>query len=192
MLSKKHKCLFTFSVSDVSIINDEYNMMRINNQGDVLWSQMFQLTTACDCDITFYPFDTQKCSIIISTWSYTSNEVALQFFSDPVIMDFYSENWEWEYLSFDSSVYDEYRNTQPYNMAKLEFKFRRRPSFVVMNTIIPIISIAILSCLVFMVPLEQDKISYCLTVMLAYAVYLTMVADHMPTTSVNTSVLSKY
>jgi hypothetical protein len=113
-------------------------------------------------------------------------------FSDPVIMDFYSENGEWEYLSFDSSVYDEYRNTQPYNMAKLEFKFRRRPSFVVMNTIIPIISIAILSCLVFMVPLEQDKISYCLTVMLAYAVYLTMVADHMPTTSVNTSVLSKY
>jgi hypothetical protein len=58
-------------------------------------------------------------------------------FSDPVIMDFYSENGEWEYLSFDSSVYDEYRNTQPYNMAKLEFKFRRRPAFVVMNTIIP-------------------------------------------------------
>ncbi|XP_071150102.1 acetylcholine receptor subunit beta-like [Mytilus edulis] len=57
------------SVEDLSIIDDDVNMMRIVMAGQVNWVQMKLITTHCDSDITYYPFDAQKCSIILSSWS---------------------------------------------------------------------------------------------------------------------------
>jgi type IV secretory pathway VirB3-like protein len=69
-------------------------------------------------------------------------------------------------------------------MSNVIFKFRRRPQFIVFNTIIPMILLAFMSCLTFYVSIDAgEKIGYCLTVMLAYAVYLTIVSDNMPTTT---------
>lgn len=108
------------------------------------------------------------------------------FDPDPDIMDFFQTNGEREYRGYKASLYDEYRTQRPYNMAKQEFRFRRRPEFMIMNTIIPVVLVAVLSSLIFKLPADTgEKIGYCLTVMLAYAVYLTLVSDYMPTTSVH-------
>ena len=108
-------------------------------------------------------------------------------------MEYYQENGQWEYLSFETSITDENRDARYYSMSNVIFKFRRRPQFIVFNTIIPMILLAFMSCLTFYVSIDTDeKIGYCLTVMLAYAVYLTIVSDNMPTTSVKTSILSEY
>ncbi|CAG2244294.1 unnamed protein product [Mytilus edulis] len=181
------------SVGDLGIIDDDVNMMRILMEGVVNWAQMRMITTHCESDITYYPFDAQKCSIVLSSWSYSNNEVTILFDTNPVIMDFFSENGEWVYAGYGTSVYIEYRGDQiPFDMAKLQFKFVRRPGFIAMNIILPVIGLAILTSFVFKVGVDSGKIGYCLTVMLAYAVYLTLVADNMPTTSVNISVLSLY
>ncbi|XP_071148581.1 acetylcholine receptor subunit alpha-like [Mytilus edulis] len=181
------------SVGDLSIIDDDVNMMKILKDGEVSWVQMKLLTTHCDSDITYYPFDAQKCSVILSSWSYSNTDVTIVFNTNPVIMDFFSENGEWVYAGYETSVFTEYRDRNPFDMAKLEFKFVRRPGFMVMNIILPVIGIAILTSFVFKVAVDSgEKIGYCLTVMLAYAVYLTLVADNMPTTSVHVSVLSLY
>ncbi|XP_052079759.1 acetylcholine receptor subunit alpha-like isoform X3 [Mytilus californianus] len=182
------------SVGDLGIIDDDVNMMRILKEGKVNWAQMRMITTHCESDITYYPFDTQKCSIVLSTWSYSNSEVTILFDNNPVVMDFFSENGEWVYAGYGTSVYTEYRgDIFPFDMAKLEFKFVRRPGFMVMNIILPVIGVAILTSFVFKVAVDSgEKIGYCLTVMLAYAVYLTLVADNMPTTSVNISILSLY
>ncbi|CAC5371538.1 unnamed protein product [Mytilus coruscus] len=182
------------SVGDLGIIDDDVNMMRILKEGIVHWAQMRMITTHCDSDITYYPFDTQKCSIVLSSWSYSNDEVTILFNNNPVIMSFFSENGEWVYAGYGSSNDIEYRGDRtPFDMAKLEFKFVRRPGFMVMNIILPVIGVAILTSFVFKVAADSgEKIGYCLTVMLAYAVYLTLVADNMPTTSVTISVLSLY
>lgn len=180
-------------MSDVGIINDANNMMLVTDTGQVRWAQPFVLKTYCECDITFYPFDTQQCTITLSTWSYSKIEVELQFHSRQVLMEYYQENGQWEYLSFETSITDENRDARYYSMSNVIFKFRRRPQFIVFNTIIPMILLAFMSCLTFYVSIDAgEKIGYCLTVMLAYAVYLTIVSDNMPTTSVKTSILSEY
>lgn len=167
--------------------------MRIQNTGKVWWTQPFVLKTYCSCDITYYPFDTQTCAITLSTWSYSRSEVDMQFHRKRVLDEFYRESGEWQYISFDTSITEEDRDARGYVMSNVFFTFRRRPQFIVLNTIVPMIFLSFLSCLTFYVSIDAgEKIGYCLTVMLAYAVYLTIVSDTMPTTSVNTSILSKF
>ena len=168
-------------------------MMRIQSVGKLWWSQPFVLQTFCECDPTYYPFDKQTCAITLSTWSYAQIEVDLVFNFNPVQLDFYQENGEWEYVSYSKSLTTELRDGRFYKLSNVYFTFRRRPQFALMNTIVPIVLFAFLSCLTFYVSIESgEKIGYCLTVLLSYAVYLTLVSESMPTTSVRTSILSKY
>lgn len=54
-------------------------------------------STACDIDVTYYPFDTQTCSVIFSTLVSISSEIDLV--ADPkhsVSLSMYSESGTWE------------------------------------------------------------------------------------------------
>jgi hypothetical protein len=46
-------------------------------------------------------------------------------------MEYYQENGQWEYLSFETSITDENRDARYYSMSNVIFKFRRRPQFIV-------------------------------------------------------------
>jgi hypothetical protein len=53
--------------------------------------------------------------------------------------------------------------------------------------------LAFLSAMVFKLPPDSgEKMGFSLTVLLAYAVYLTIISDDMPSTSTSTSVLCKF
>ncbi|KAJ8300318.1 hypothetical protein KUTeg_021837 [Tegillarca granosa] len=63
-------------------------------------------------------------------------------------------------------------------------KFRRRPLFQFLNSLLPVTMLSVLTSLIFKLPAESgEKIGFCLTVLLAFAVYVTIVSDHIPTTS---------
>lgn len=167
-------------------------MMRVLQEGKIDWMQAMYLITSCEMDVTFYPFDTQVCGIDITSWSYTDMEVDFDFDTPDVDMSFFSENGEWEYVKYKATLATVTRGLTPHTMATVSLTFRRRPAFLVMSIVLPVITIAFLSSLIFTLhPESGEKMGFCLTVMLAYAVYLTLVSDHMPTTSTSTSVLSK-
>lgn len=168
-------------------------MMRVIKDGTIDWTQAMYTITGCTMDVTFYPFDTQVCSLEITSWSYTDGEVDFDFNDPDVDMSFYAQNGEWEYVKYKASITTVSRGFASHPMAIVEFSFRRRPAFLVTSIILPVIAIAFLSSFIFTLhPDSGEKVGFCLTVMLAYAVYLTLVADHMPTTSTSTSVLSEY
>ena len=63
---------------------------------------------------------------------------------------------------------------------------QRRPKFVLLNTIIPCCAIASLGLLVFFIPAESgEKVSFGMNVLLAFAVFLLMIAENMPQTSLH-------
>ena len=63
---------------------------------------------------------------------------------------------------------------------------QRRPKFVLLNTIIPCCVIASLGLLVFFIPAESgEKVSFGMNVLLAFAVFLLMIAENMPQTSLH-------
>ncbi|XP_069108301.1 acetylcholine receptor subunit delta-like [Argopecten irradians] len=183
------------SVSDISVMSDEAIPIRCSMRGLMIWSPSGIYKTMCETDVTFYPFDTQTCDISISTWGYTDNEIALGITDseDPLDMDLYRRNGEWEYVSYSVSAYIRGRSKQTFPTINYQVKLRRRPMYHVLNTLTPTILLAFLSCITFKLPPESgERIGYSLTVLLSYAVYLSLVSEHIPRTSVTTSLLSMY
>ncbi|OWF42087.1 neuronal acetylcholine receptor subunit alpha-5-like [Mizuhopecten yessoensis] len=180
------------SVDGLEILDDGITPIRVTANGDMEWLPLRNFALHCDTNPAYYPFDTQECPIPITAWSYASDLVNLMAAAGAIFdLDFYDENGEWEYV--ESTSFTETVERAGHQMVTFVVvpKFRRRPAFFVMNTIMPILFLATLNGFIFTLTVESgEKLGFVLTVLLAYAVYLTLVADHIPTTSDNTSLLS--
>ncbi|KAJ8300474.1 hypothetical protein KUTeg_021993 [Tegillarca granosa] len=181
------------SISDLAVIDDKNTFLKIFISGYVLWTVGKIHETHCDCDVTYYPFDTQTCELALVLHDYSNEEVALVFHSPDVSKLSFSENGEWEFMA-SHTVTDDLR-FYGVTITKLKFmlKFRRRPLFQFLNSLLPITMLSVLISLIFKLPAESgEKIGFCVTVLLAFAVYVTIASNHIPTTSVSTSYLCKY
>jgi hypothetical protein len=92
------------SVVHLSVISDPSTPMRINSYGGINWNPSGIYKVSCESDTTYYPLDSQECTIKLSSWAYTSNEVVLVFDPDsPIDLGFYSENGEWKLTEVSAS-----------------------------------------------------------------------------------------
>ena len=71
-------------------------------------------------------------------------------------------------------------------------QLQRRRSYYTLNVVVPIVLMALLAPLTFALPSEAgEKMGFSITVLLAYAVYLSYVKDEMPDTSTSVRKLLK-
>ena len=194
----KHKlaciCYYVFRIQDIRIISDKSTPIRISSIGTLFWSPPGVYEVSCESDITYYPLDTQECTIKVSSWAYTQNEVKLRINGlDPVDLSFYTENGEWDLISTNAA--DTIRTPQSgitFSSVSFYIKLQRRPLFHIINTLFPVALMAVLIAMVFKLPVDSgEKIGFSLTVLLAYAVYLTMISENIPSTSVAVCYLCK-
>lgn len=187
--------MFFFSVKDISIISDKSIPMRILNDGTVIWNPSGIYEVSCESDTTYYPLDTQECTIKVSSWAYTEGEVSLVFNKEhgAVDLSFYSMNGEWDLISASGSKSEtKSRGGSSFSGLSFSIKLQRRPMFHIINTLFPVALMAVLISMVFKLPVDSgEKIGFSLTVLLAYAVYLTLISDNIPSTSVHICYLCK-
>ncbi|PVD21672.1 hypothetical protein C0Q70_17471 [Pomacea canaliculata] len=165
--------------------------VRINSEGWMDWQPTGVFLTSCDIDVTYYPFDTQVCSIVFTSALSTSSELAIWIDKKtPIDMNSFSPDGIWDVINCSASNHD-----AKDGKAKISFslQLKRRPEFYILNIILPVLFLAMTSSLVFALPAESgEKMSLSITVLLAFAVYLTLVTDSMPKTSVQVSMLMVY
>lgn len=168
--------------------------MRINSRGGINWNPSGIYKVSCESDTTYYPLDNQECTIKLSSWAYTSNEVVLVFDNDsPIDLGFYSENGEWKLTEASASKSGtKSRKGTSFSSLTFSINLQRRPMFHIINTIFPVVLMAVLTSMVFKLPVDSgEKIGFSLTVLLAYAVYLTLISSEIPSTSVTLCYLCK-
>ncbi|VDI05523.1 Hypothetical predicted protein, partial [Mytilus galloprovincialis] len=184
------------SIRDIGVITDPSIPMRISQTGRIFWNPPGIYKVSCKSDITYYPFDTQDCIIKLISWAYTTGEVILRINQNKAVdISDYTENGEWELISTSASTDGEQVTDGITGFSSLFFsiKLRRRPIFHIINSILPMSLMAVLIAVVFKLPVDSgEKTGFSLTVLLAYGVYLTMISDEIPSTSVSTSYLSLY
>lgn len=66
-----------FRIDDVSILNDQYLQFRVENTGKVEWELPKIFITHCDVDVQYFPFDVQVCSVELTSWAYSINELII-------------------------------------------------------------------------------------------------------------------
>ena len=99
---KKSSCwslydLYFFSVSrfyEVTYKRDFH--LQIEHTGKIRWSFGGILTTSCDIDLSFYPFDHQHCSIELESWQYPKDKLMLELYqNDPVNLAAADDDPQW-------------------------------------------------------------------------------------------------
>lgn len=186
-------CISICRIDDLSVISDPNTPMRLNQYGSVKWSPSGIYKVNCESDITYYPLDYQTCDIKLTTSSYTLWEIKLSMEKNVVNLDFYTQNGEWELLSATGMQSDDKaRGGESFSSLVYRIHMRRRPLFHVLNTMFPVALMAFLIPLTFKLHVNSgEKIGYSLTVLLAYAVYLSVISENIPSTSVSVCYMCK-
>ena len=101
----------------------------------------------------------------------------------------YSPNSEWDLINTTATV--EIESGEAAIIYTL--KIKRKPRYMVMSVILPIVMLTALNLFVFVLPCDSgEKASYAVTVFLAFAVFLTIISAALPRNSESLSIFSVY
>ncbi|VDI47881.1 Hypothetical predicted protein [Mytilus galloprovincialis] len=164
--------------------------VRIQYDGEVRWEPPAVLSTSCDMDVTFFPYDSQTCEIELASWGFPADAVNLTFFKTHINLEDYRPDGEWNLITTSQYPSELIEDDLVFSELLFRIELERLPGHYIMSVIFPTILTAVLTFVTFFLPLQSGgKIGYILTVLLALAVLLTLFSGSMPTTSKHTSVL---
>ncbi|XP_008854139.1 acetylcholine receptor subunit epsilon [Nannospalax galili] len=174
--------------------------------GYVSWLPPAIYRSTCAVEVAYFPFDWQNCSLIFRSQSYTAEEVEFVFAVDDdgkpinnidIDTEAFTENGEWaidfcpgEIRRYEGGSADSPRETDIiYTLI-----IRRKPLFYVINIIVPCVLISGLVLLAYFLPAQAggQKCTVSINVLLAQTVFLFLIAQKIPETSLSVPLLGRY
>ncbi|OWF50067.1 neuronal acetylcholine receptor subunit alpha-2-like [Mizuhopecten yessoensis] len=155
---------------------------RIFSSGLIVASSGKMIKSSCTVDMTRFPSDTQRCSLIILPWGYMYTEIQLAYIQPTFQMEYFNENGEW---NVDSTSVERYKGFgHAVNALSFTIVLTRKSTYFIISTTVPVYIICVLNPFVFLLPASSgERISYTITMFLALAVYMTLIGDNMPKVS---------
>ncbi|MGH0174448.1 UNVERIFIED_CONTAM: hypothetical protein FKN15_068055 [Acipenser sinensis] len=165
------------------------------HDGRIKWMPPAIYKSSCSIDVTFFPFDQQNCTMKFGSWTYDKAKIDLISMANNVDQLDFWESGEWVIINAVGT----------YNIKKYEccveiypditysFIIRRLPLFYTINLIIPCLLISCLTVLVFYLPSEcGEKITLCISVLLSLTVFLLLITEIIPSTSLVIPLIGEY
>ncbi|XP_053490384.1 neuronal acetylcholine receptor subunit alpha-4b [Ictalurus furcatus] len=168
---------------------------QVFHDGRVKWKPPAIYKSSCNIDVTFFPFDQQNCKMKFGSWTYDRAKIDLVSMDSNVDQMDYWESGEWVIIDavgkYNSKKYE--CCTEIYPDITYYFIIRRLPLFYTINLIIPCLLISCLTVLVFYLPSEcAEKITLCISVLLSLTVFLLLITEIIPSTSLVIPLIGEY
>ncbi|XP_072166681.1 neuronal acetylcholine receptor subunit alpha-7-like [Diadema setosum] len=154
--------------------------------------------TSCPIDVTYFPFDVQHCEIKFGSWTYDGYAVDLHPLNDASALNDTSDfvlNGEWNLIGMPVKRRVQYYPCcpTPYVDIRFTITIRRRALYYTLNILVPCMVISSLALLGFTLPVESgEKLSFGITILLSLTVFMLLVAEAMPATSMSVPLIAKY
>ncbi|XP_049722480.1 neuronal acetylcholine receptor subunit alpha-2 isoform X4 [Elephas maximus indicus] len=137
----------------------------------------------------------QNCKMKFGSWSYDKAKIDLEQMEQTVDLKDYWESGEWAIINatgtYNSKKYD--CCAEIYPDVTYYFVIRRLPLFYTINLIIPCLLISCLTMLVFYLPSDcGEKITLCISVLLSLTVFLLLITEIIPSTSLVIPLIGEY
>lgn len=132
------------------------------------------------------PFSQQICSMKMGSWAYDGLQVDVTNNSNTVDLTNYVDNGEWQLISSEAVRNVKFYTCcpEPFPDVTFWFHLRRRTTYYTFNIIIPCAILSVLTLGGFLLPADSgEKVSLGLTVLLAFSVFMLLIAENMPATS---------
>ncbi|XP_056295198.1 neuronal acetylcholine receptor subunit alpha-3-like [Pseudoliparis swirei] len=185
--------LYNNAVGDFLVEDKTKALLKFD--GTITWIPPAIFKSSCPMDITYFPFDYQNCSMKFGSWTYDKAKIDLVLIGSKVNLKDFWESGEWEIIDVPGYKHDIKYNCceEIYPDITYSFYIRRLPLFYTINLIIPCLLISFLTVLVFYLPSDcGEKVTLCISVMLSLTVFLLVITETIPSTSLVIPLIGEY
>ncbi|ESO02874.1 hypothetical protein HELRODRAFT_81201 [Helobdella robusta] len=174
----------------------------VMNTGKIKWKPPASFRSSCLIDVTYFPFDEQMCGFQFGSWTYNIQEVDIQHAWQPDdsidmgidLSEFY-RSAEWDLMSAPATKRNRsYAGSEePFPEWTFNVTLKRKFLFYTVNLILPLMSHAFITVLVFYIPAAStEKMSLSINILLSLTVFFLMLVEIIPPTSLVVPLLGKY
>lgn len=131
------------------------------------------------------------------SWTFNGDQVKLEWYDSQMKVDLsdYVNSGSWDVMSCPGLNNFTYDVTEKHNKSQITYRLRirRKTLFYTINLIIPCVLISFLSVCVFFLPADAlEKMTMCISILLALVVFLLLVSKILPPTSLTIPLIAKY
>ncbi|KAM8893630.1 neuronal acetylcholine receptor subunit alpha-3 isoform 2-T2 [Spinachia spinachia] len=185
--------LYNNAVGDFQVDDKTKALLRFN--GDVTWIPPAIFKSSCKIDVTYFPFDYQNCTMKFGSWTYDKAKIDLVLIGSTINLKDFWESGAWTIIDAPGYKHDIKYNCceEIYTDITYSLYIRRLPLFYTINMIIPCLLISFLTVLVFYLPSDcGEKITLCISVLLSLTVFLLVITETIPSTSLVIPLIGEY
>ncbi|XP_054621526.1 acetylcholine receptor subunit delta [Dunckerocampus dactyliophorus] len=185
-----------------------YSNVLVNNEGLCYWLPPAIFRSSCSINVNYFPFDWQNCTLKFTSLTYNAKEIRMLLKEESddeskwtvewIIIDpaGWTENGEWEVIHRPAKR-NTYRHIPMESNKHQDITFyliiKRKPLFYIVNIIIPCVLISFLASLVYYLPADSgEKMTLSISVLLAQSVFLLLISQRLPETSMSVPLIVKY
>ncbi|CAJ0940366.1 unnamed protein product [Ranitomeya imitator] len=166
----------------------------VNHEGRVQNYKPIQVVTACSLNIYNFPFDLQNCSLTFTSWLHTIQDINVSLWRTPEEVkedkSVFMNKGEWELLYVLSQYRMFVENEDSYAELKFHVVIKRRPLFYAVNLLLPSMFLMVMDIIGFYLPPDSgERVSFKITLLLGYSVFLIIVSDTLPATAIGTPLI---
>ncbi|XP_058586641.1 5-hydroxytryptamine receptor 3E-like [Neofelis nebulosa] len=159
----------------------------VSNEGRIRYKKPMKVTSICNLDIFYFPFDQQNCTLTFSSFLYTVENMLLGMEKEvweiaDTSRDIVQTHGEWELLGINKATPKMSLGTSLYDQIMFYVAIRRRPRLYIINLLVPSGFLVAIDALSFYLPAESgNRAPFKITLLLGYNVFLLMMNELLPT-----------
>ncbi|KAA8580519.1 hypothetical protein FQN60_013477, partial [Etheostoma spectabile] len=185
-----------------------YSNVLVDSTGLCYWLPPAIFRSSCSINVNYFPFDWQNCTLKFTSLTYNAKEIRMLLKEEAdetskwtvewIITDpaSFTENGEWEIIHRPAKR-NTYKHIPMESNKHQDITFyliiKRKPLFYIVNIIIPCVLISFLASLVYYLPADSgEKMTLSISVLLAQSVFLLLISQRLPETSMSVPLIVKY
>uniref|UniRef100_A0A7N4PZG6 5-hydroxytryptamine receptor 3E n=1 Tax=Sarcophilus harrisii TaxID=9305 RepID=A0A7N4PZG6_SARHA len=158
----------------------------VYSSGRIKYDKPMKVTSICNLDIFYFPFDQQNCTLTFSSFLYTVDNLLLGMEKEVWEITDNSRSvirtqGEWELLGINKATPKLIVGSSLYDQIMFYVTIRRRPRLYIINLLVPSGFLIAIDALSFFLPAEGgNRAPFKMTLLLGYTVFLLMMNDLLP------------
>ncbi|XP_055343686.1 uncharacterized protein LOC129591864 [Paramacrobiotus metropolitanus] len=174
------------NIVDGQFYPNYFSNVQISHDGTVQWAPPFIYKSTCETDPYYFPFDRQLCHMVFRSLTYTANEVDFEIDKEMILKDYFEQpsgSWDVTDVPLKKSYRAERRKygTVPIVTVQLHMTVARKWDFYVVTFLLPCLCIALLTVLIFFVPIASgEKLCISVSILFSVVVFLLILTEILP------------